>query len=142
MRVYIFLFIIIGLEIILNFAGLNASTGFILTTLGINTPENLANNSTPFYYDLNFIILSLGLAGVAIGLFAGGGVEVVLLASFVGFLLKFSADFIFILTYVNANYCAVATASTCWIKDLIFWIWIPITIGFMFSVVSWWFNRD
>jgi hypothetical protein len=138
MRVYIFIYICISLQIILAFAGLNTQTGWVLSHFGINSVSTLDTRANPIY-DLIFVISLLVAAAAAIPGFVGGfkfDYMVLVPAAFMW--ASFVGDFIWVMTYANGTPGIQGT----WVQYLIAFIMIPLVIGYFFSIIAWWFGRD
>lgn len=144
MRVYYFLTIIIGLELIFMMSGMNTTGNFLVSQLGSNAEslnvQNLQN--TNFFQEILIIIGLFGVATVSIGLIAGFKIESVILATFSSFLIKFLVDMVFVMNYAKAKYCPTTGLSTCWASDITLLIMLPLSIGFLFSIIAWQTVRD
>jgi putative effector of murein hydrolase LrgA (UPF0299 family) len=134
MKLFLFIIIIIGVMMLSNLAGINTTTGYVLTNLGIlNHPENL--QSTTLYTVILALFVSVLVGGIVIGYFTKSSPEVYLLAPLAGLFVLFVGDIISIINYVNAT-------GTDWIKWIVVLILSPLSVGYLISVVDWWRGSD
>jgi len=134
MRVYYFLILTIGLMILMNIAGINTTTGYVLNYLDIvDNPQNLQNSN--LYAIIIGIFITAVIGGVVIGFFTKSSPESYLVAPLAGILVLFVGDIISIYSYVNG-------LGINWIKYIVMMILIPIAVGYLESVISWWRGVD
>jgi len=133
-----YIFLVVGLMILFNVAGLTTSTGIILQQLGIINPESVSNiQSTSFYIVIAVVALAalIGVgAAVSIGVFKTTVNETAITAVAGLTLALFIGDLISIVTY--------AGGTENWVKYLIFLIMTPIIFGYVISLYDWVRGKD
>lgn len=136
MKVGSYLFIMVGLMMLFNLAGIIDTSGYILTELNvIDNPEDLS--FTQFILTSIGVIGGLTLAGtIIIGTLARSSPESYLLIGYSAILLKFVSDIVVIVVYSYQNY------PNSWATPLIAMICIPVAIGYAHAVISWWGGRS
>ena len=133
MKLYYFLTILVGVMILMNLAGINTSSGYLLTYLGIMHPEDF--QSSQLYNTIAAIFIAAVVSGVVIGFFTKASPESILIAPLAGILLLFVGDIISIITYVSG-------LGVEWAKYVILAILAPLAIGYIISVVEFWRGND
>lgn len=130
MKMYYFLTMILGIMILLNLAGINTTTGYILNYLDIvDHPENL--QSSHLYAVILAIFLTAVTGGIVIGFFTKSSPESYLIAPLAGILVLFVGDIISVITYVNS-------LGTSFVNYIILMVMSVIAFGYLISVVDWW----
>lgn len=135
MRVGTYLFVMVGLMVLFQLVGLVGISGQILTQLNlIENPEDISL--------LQFFLTSLGVlagieaAAIVVGLYTKSSPESFLLVGYATTLLYFVADIISVSTYALANY------PNTWVSSIILMVTIPVAIGYVHSVLSWWGGKS
>ena len=75
MKLYYFLTILVGLMILMNLAGINTSSGYLLTYFGVMHPEEF--QSSELYTVILAIFIAAVVAGVVIGFFLFIGAAII-----------------------------------------------------------------
>ena len=126
-----YLIIIAGLSILLPLAGINTSAGLLISNL-FSDPEQIAQGTL---FELVAGIIGLvAVGGIIIGSIARSPIETILLAPLAAITIWFVMDIISIITYANGHYSG-------WVATIIGAILVPIAIGYIYSVISWWAGR-
>lgn len=134
MRVFIFIGIMVGLMILLNFAGINTTTGQVLSNLNIiNEPENLMSSILVAAIIAVFALAATG--GIIIGTFSRTPPTAYLVAGVASFLILFVGDFMGIVLYAKANY-------EPYVWRILLLIMGALSVGFIISVLDWWKGTD
>jgi len=128
-RVFNYLVLATGLMMLFYIAGINTASGYVLNNLNVFNPSGIGIT--------NIVTLIAGIfaaavfAGVVIGFFTKSPTESILLAGYAEVLLLFIADLLFIVIYMEANYGG-------WLATITGLIMMPLVVGYIHSVVSWW----
>lgn len=134
MRMFNFIIMITTLMIVFNLAGINTTTGYLLSKTGIiDAPENFANSA--FVLQIVAILALVTATGIIIGFFTKTSPEAYLVAPLASILVLFIGDILFILNYAKANYSA-------WVSNILLVIMVPIAIGYAITVIDWWRGVD
>jgi len=133
MKTFNYLLIVVGLMILFNIAGINTASGYVLNYLDIMNPENLTNSG--FYLRIVLIFATSVTGGIAIGYITKSSTESILIAPYAAILLLFIADIIFVVSYMNANYSG-------WLSILTMLLMMPLAVGYLHSVISWWGGKN
>lgn len=135
MRVAPFLFIMVGLTILFNLAGLTTTAGYILTQLDlVDSPQNITLSTM-------FLTIAAVLGGVAtggtllIGFFSKTSPESYLLAGYAALLLYFVSDVTLIVSTANSY-------GQTWAYWIVVLICMPVAVGYVHAVVSWWGGKS
>ena len=142
MKVWNYLFIMIGMMLLFQFAGLETGASGIFELTGVtfgpdNELKNVTTSSSSFFDnvfegDVEGILAALALAGaaLAIGLFAKlRGENLIILPLITGTLVLFIITLNSILQYSIAN-------DAFWISGLVGLLLIPFSIGFVLALVE------
>lgn len=131
MRLAAAIFVITGLMLIFNMAGINTSTGYILSNLGLaSAPYDFANSE---FFGKVILILSIvaGGGGIVIGFFTKTSPEAYLVAPLAVVLTLFVGDILFIWQYMNANYSS-------WLGNIVLMISAPVAVWYSLTIIEWW----
>lgn len=131
MRLAAAIFVITGLMLIFNMAGINTSTGYILSNLGLaSAPYDFANSE---FFGKVILILSIvaGGGGIFIGFFTKTSPEAYLVALLAVVLTLFVGDILFIWQYMNANYSS-------WLGNIVLMISAPVAVWYSLTIIEWW----
>jgi len=134
-----FLMVLAGLTLVLAYAGPQGMSfgSAILEKFGIDLQANTTNFTSSNLFLTIISILTFSAAGVAVGLALGYRDPVTyLLAGYVGLLINFVIDFIGILAYIQG-----IAGDMNWVSYLAVVIIIPICIGYVHEMVSWWSGK-
>jgi len=136
MKTYNYIFIMVGLMILLSFAGIDTTSGYVLGKLNIiDNPENIQGGG--LNKELGAIFLAIAVGGIAIGFLTKSSPEIYLIAPFAAILILFLGDVISIITYMKGNY-----PESVWMYRLTLLVLGSIAVGFIISVVEWWRGTD
>ena len=139
MKLTNYIFLITGLMILLNLAGIVTTGGYVLGTLNLaSNPEGFASNSLFITIMAVFVVAAAG--SVIIGLFAKAPVENLLIAPLLAFFGLFIGDLILILQVTN-SYCNI-DSSCRWVYYVTMIMIAPLIMGFTMSLIDWWRGRD
>ena len=134
MKMYYFLTIIVGLMMLFNLAGINTTTGYVLTNLDIlNNPQGF--QSSTIYLAIVAIFLVAVTGGIVIGFFTKTSPESYLVAPLAGILVLFVGDLISIITYTNS-------LGVKWVSYIVTMIMGALVFGYAVSVLDWWRGID
>lgn len=132
-NVYKYLVLMVGLTILFTLAGIPTGMGLILEKLGVdivNNPENIALSN--LFFTIGGILAAATTVGIAISIAIGSGERVTFaLAGYGTLLASFVADMAIITTFAFATYSA-------WVGYIVLLIMLPIAIGYLHAVISWW----
>lgn len=136
MRTGTYLFMIVGIMMLFNLSGSASLAGYVLTYL--NIVENPAGISlTELFLTSAGILAGIGVASTLIvGLYTKSSPESFLLVGYTSILLLFIGDLVSIVVYANA------TDSGNWATYLIGLICMPVIVGYIHSVLSWWGGKS
>ena len=130
MRVYTYIFIIIGIQMLLFLAGVTTSSGYVLGGLNPFNPQGF--NNTLFYSILGGIF-ALAAFGTYLGFIVRVNPESFIIAGMCTLLVSFIWDILGIIIYYNATYPNVS-----WMGYIISALLFPIAVGFGLSIISFW----
>jgi len=131
MRVSSYIFLVVGLMMIMNLAGVTTYTGYLLGQVGvIDSPEDVTTSG--LFNIVSLIFAGVAVGGVVIGFLTKTSPESYLLAGYAGILILFAAD---IMSIVSATKNAGGSTWAYWVVAT---ICVPIVIGYIHAVVSWW----
>lgn len=138
-RMMTWLMIIVSLMLVMNLAGLQTNTGYVLGKLGV-TDSSHNFNLTSFYIALLAAITAVvGSAGIKIGLLGSSwDVGTTAKATFaVAVLFLFLDDMISVITYTKGLECVAGAICSSWVFWIILLIMIITSIGFLISIMDW-----
>jgi len=121
----------VGLSLLLNFAGILTGMGTILGAFHILDVENVGFST--FFTTSYGLVLTLTGAAIAIGFLTKSSTESILLIVYLGMLLTFVIDLANISTYLNSY-----GGESLWIGRLGLLLMSGLIAGYLHSVVSWW----
>lgn len=132
MRVYTYIFIVIGIQMLLYLAGVNLTSGYVLGQLNPFSPENF--QSSQFVITIIGILAVTTIGGVVLGYLFRVNPESYIVGTLAGtILILFIGDMISIITDYKA-----ANPEFLWMAYLIDLILFPIAVAFALSLISWW----
>lgn len=129
--IYKWIVIIAGITLLLNMGGLQTGAGLILEKLGVdifNNPQDISLSN--FFITASAIFTAASVIGITIGLLVTSSPESFLLLGYTSLLLSFVADAISIISYTSQ--------FGGWVSSIVSLIFIPLALGYLHSVVSWW----
>lgn len=132
-KVFTYLVTIAGLMLLFNLAGFTTTGGAILTEFGLLNPEGVSLDNIFLIFTVS--LGSVGASTLVIGYFTKSSPESFLLIGYTLTLLLFVSDMVFVVTYLNANYGD-------WTAVLGSLIVLPIVVGYIHAVVSWWGGKE
>lgn len=133
-NVYTFLMVIAGVTLLLSLAGVPSATSLLLEKSGIDLPLNPQNFQLSALMVTAVAIFTLAaLAGVRATLVGTNISAHFFVVLYGGFLLTFVADLIALIT-VGSGYGG-------WVDTVLLAIFLPLSIGYVHSIVSWWAGR-
>jgi hypothetical protein len=133
MRVSTYLVIIAGLMMLFNLAGFITVSGYVLGQLNIiNNPGGFA--LSPMFLTITVVLtLVAPIGSIIIGTFTRTPPESYLLAGYASLLTLFVSDLIsIVVTAQNSG------SDYVWASWLVALICMPIVVGYIHSVASWW----
>lgn len=134
MRISSYLFLVVGLMILFNLAGLSTTAGYVLTNLDVvDNPENIALSA--FVVTIGAVFVAAAVGGVVIGFFTKATPESYLLSFYSSILILFLSDIIVIVSTARSY-------GTTWAYWLVVLILLPVAVGFAHSVASWWGGKQ
>lgn len=125
-------FVTIGLMFLLNMAGINTTSGYILSHF--SNLEDLINSNL-YAAIAGIFVLAATVGAIVIGTFSRTSPESYLVAPIVAILMLFTGDIIGIIAYAHSNYDG-------WIYNLIQLLLGGYTISYWLSAISWWRGTD
>lgn len=134
--IYKFLVIIAGLTVVFNLAGLPTGIGLLMERAGVditNNPENITLSNLAI--TIGAILAAAGGVGIVAGLFGRSPSESFFMTTYAALLVSFVADIVVISNYAFATY-------DNWVGYVLLLILLPVGVGYMHSVVSWWGNKS
>ncbi len=132
MRLYVFISIIVGMMIVLNLAGINTTTGYILSKLDIvDNPQDLEGTALLIAIGVVFTLAVPG--GLVIGFFTKTSPESYLIAPLAVIFIIFIGDIISVINYSRSTF-----GTGNWGAILIATIMGAVAIGYAITVVDWW----
>ena len=135
MRLVTYLFLIIGIMILFNLAGLSTAGSIIADQLGIEEGNLMAFKGSAIYLLLiASAALLAGVTGVIIGIFGRSMSEIAVTALLATPLFAFIGDLIVIATS--------ASAEGGIIGYVVFLIMAPLIVGYAFAVYDWIRGKD
>jgi len=132
MDVYKYVVMGLGLSLLLEAAGIETGTKALMGKLGFDAL--IKNPGILMTAGLGLkaaIALAAVGTGIIISFFTKSAPESYLLIAYTSLLLTYVWDITSIMIYAAANYGG-------WISALIFLILLPLNVGYIHSVVSWW----
>jgi len=133
-KLYTYIFIIIGLMVLFNMAGLNTVSGVILNKLGIVEGNISDVQSSTLYYILLAAMAALVTAGVIMGIFGRGSPEIFVTAGLAVPLVAFVGDLVSI--------TITASGEGTWVGAVVFLIMAPLIGAYIFALYDWVRGRD
>ena len=128
------IWIVVGLMVLMNAAGLVTTTGVVLQKLHITSPTAITGlQDTPFYAIIIASIgLLAGLGGIVISTLTRGSAETAIRAGVAtAVILFFIADLITIVSYYGSN------PEWAWIGWLIYLILAPFIVIYILAAIDW-----
>ena len=126
-----FVMITVGLIILMNLAGLQTTTGWILGGMGINAGNIQNFNLTAFYIAIAAGIAALiGVGGIRIGTF---GIDV----SSISVSAAVSLPFALLIGDLISIMISASSAGQTWASYIIFLIITPLLFGYAISLFDW-----
>lgn len=134
--IYKWLVVVAGISILLTIAGLPTGAGLILDRAGINLVDNPSNISlSPLVIAIAALFAAAAVTGIVVGFFTKSSpIEFLLATTYMGILLVFVGDTIAITNY--------AMGISSWGGWIVLMVMVPISIGYLHSLVSWWAGRS
>jgi hypothetical protein len=132
-RVYTYMIVGLGLMLLTKFAGIPTGVDWLLTWFGVGSDPSQISFSA-FYIAIAGILALATTTGIIIGSFTRTTPEVYLIAPLAISFLSFVSAFTSIVTYASSNYSG-------WIANVAILIFVPMTAGFVLSIIEWWSNR-
>ena len=133
MRVYMYLVLTFGLMVLLNIMGISGTMGGIYNYFGGDNPENFS--LTDMFLTAAAVFATVSLASIAIGVFIRTSLESIMLIPYVTGILVFAGDVLFLTRYMQTNYGG-------WLASITLLIFMPLAVGYVHSVISWWGGKD
>lgn len=132
MRVYTYIFIVIGIQMLLYLAGISLASGYVLGTLNPFSPENFQTGG--FYLKIIGILTLTIAGGVVLGYYFRVNPESYIVGGLAGtVLILFVGDLISIIVNYKAN-----NPQFLWMAYLIDLVLFPVAVTFALSLISWW----
>ena len=132
-----FLMIVAGLTALLSFAGISTGMGLLMEKLGIDILNNPENFGLTNLLITATGILTISIAGVALGFALGYRDPVTLLiAGYASLLISFVVDIIVLITYTKNSFGAEP-----WAYAVLTIVLFPIAIGYIHEMISWWSGK-
>ena len=133
MKVYFYLVITVGLMILLNMAGIDVPSGFVLSTLNI---FNLENFTTSTFYLALIAVFIVSSGFIIIGSFTRIPPESSLLAGFV------SLTLVLLIGDIIAIYTHMKSLGVDWAANLSLLILAPFVVGYVLALIEFWRGTD
>jgi hypothetical protein len=134
-KFFTFLFLLIGLEVILYFAGISTGAGTLLNALGVmGQGSDLMSSS--IYSKISLMLTLAAAASIIVGVVFRDVSDSTKIIPVILFLLAFVMDYVGILNYVRG------ISGSGWETVVISIIFIPLILGFLISGVEWWRGTD
>ena len=133
MKVYFYVVITLGLMILLNMAGIEVPSNYLINNLNIFDLENFTNST--FYLELiGVLLVSIGF--IIIGSFTRTPPESSLIAGFV------SGTLVLLVGDIISIYIHMKSLGVDWAANLTLLILAPFLIGFIISAIEFWRGAD
>ena len=133
-KIFNYTVLLVGLLILLNFAGLPTASSELLKMLGYNSLTGIT--SSTFYIEIIALLAAAVGGAIAIGIFTKQSTESIIVAPFAALLLAWSiADAVSIITYVNSF-------GLAWLTFIMTLIFVPLIAGYFIAIVQWWRGND
>jgi len=139
-KVFGFLIVLTTLSLLLGFAGIQTSMGLLLDATGlVNNPESFQTSAffNEFYNSTSgWLLLGALTATIVASFVTRQPVETFIIIGLAGTLAVYTMDFVAVLIYVKETY------PNSWIQYIVSLIFIPLIVGYLISLISWWRNND
>lgn len=128
--VFKYLIIIAGLMILFNLSGIQTSTGLIIDKF-----SDFQNFKLGDIFSIGGAAISAGAVGgtIVVGLLFKRSPESALLVGYATLLLAYVADIVLVWQHAKQH--------AAWIGNLAALLLVPIAIGYVHAVISWWGQR-
>jgi hypothetical protein len=135
-QVYTYTIIGIGLMILLNLAGIDTGTSWVMTAMGITQSLTVFGLTiSPVYVGVLALFTTAVGGGIVIGFITKSGIESIIVATFAIFLLaNFMGLFVGVIAY--------AQAYGDWTSSLATLLLVPYMIGYMIALIDYWRGAD
>lgn len=132
MRVYTYIFIVIGLQMMLYLAGITLASGYVLGALNPFSPQGF--QAGEFFGKIVLILTVAVGGGVVLGYYFRINPESYIVGGLAGtILILFVGDIIGVIAYYFNNY-----PDYLWMAYLIDLVLFPVAVLYTLSLVSWW----
>ena len=145
-KLFTYMFILIGLEFLLIFAGFDTTAGTVLNTIGLlgnsSTSSGLNTNNLPSLADTSFFeyfttaLALVAAAGIIASFIFRDAGTTALTATIATVLLAFAIDFI------NVGYFMIVNYPNNPLSFVTIAIMVALWIGMLLSVIEWWGGND
>ena len=131
-KIYTYTILVVGLMILFGAAFSGTSIGYVLSALGMKSPEDFSGITGSVFYTA--IIAALvgiaALGGLQIGIFGTADIKTKFFAVFaLATLVFFVGDFVAVMGIINGYEIA-------WLSFLVFAILAPITVAYLTAILS------
>jgi hypothetical protein len=136
-KVFMYAWILAGLDALFIMAGLSTGTGQLLAALGLANLNASVYQSAAWYANTAFLIsAAASVAAIVIGYYTRSSTESNLVATYIAPLLMgwIFGDFVSLMTY--------AFAAGGIVKFMSILILVPLMAGFLISIIQWWRGND
>lgn len=134
-RVFTFLMFLVGMSVLLGYAGIQTGSATLLQALGfLNSPQDIQGST--LFSTISAIFTVGSVAVIVIGLFARQSSESIIAAILCASLLAFASDFVSVYIYVTSVY------PDSWVQYILAPLMAAIVVGYAVSIVSYWRGSD
>ncbi len=133
MKIYFYFVITVGLMILLNMAGIQVPSNFIINSMNI---FDLQNFTTSAFFVALLIILTISASFILIGSFTRTPPESSLITGFV------SGTLILLIGDVVSIYIHIKSLGVDWAANLSLLILAPFIVGYSISLLEFWRGTD
>ena len=133
-KLYAYIAMMMGIEILLAFKGINTGMGMLLAYFDVINTPNVA--TTQIYSVVSAILLTAGAVSIIVGFFSSNNRESFLLGGVAIFFLSFIADLAALISYMKGTF---GTSPVTYMVTFIFGILI---VGYLITIIDFWRGTD
>lgn len=134
-KLYAYIAMMMGIEILLTFYGVQTNMGALLAYFNIiDAPQNISLSN--LFTSVVTIITTAGVGAIIAGFFIGTTRESFIIGAIAGFFANYISDLVNIIIYMDANYPG---SPITYIITFIFGVLI---VGYILTIIDWWRGAD
>lgn len=136
MKVFTYLILMITITLLTNFFGFNTGSQAVLNIIGVDFANGTVSiTNSQFYTSIAAIILVSIVGGLIIGAFTRSAPENYLIFPILATLVLFVQSFTGVISYAMAS-------GNQWAAGILVVIFVPLTVGFLLSLIEFFRGTD